>query len=256
MYRPRIIPVLLLKNNGLVKSIQFKNHKYIGDPINAVRIYNELEADEILFLDIEASKNGRSVNVKLVKDIGEEANMPFGVGGGIKSLQQIEQLIHAGAEKVIICSEAINRPEFIKEASQEFGSSTIVVCMDVGKSFFGGLKLYSHSGNKAHAIDLESFAKKMEDLGAGELIIQSKDEDGKMTGYKNEVAIAIARNTTIPITILGGAGSMEDIKALNKLHPFNGYAAGSMFVYQGKHRGVLINYPSHEIRINSTRFPN
>ena len=256
MYRPRIIPVLLLKNNGLVKSIQFKNHKYIGDPINAVRIYNELEADEILFLDIEASKNGRSVDVKLVKDIGEEANMPFGVGGGIKSLEQIEQLIHAGAEKVVICSEAISRPEFIKEASDEFGASTIAVCMDVGKTFFGGLKLYSHSGSKSFKVNLNDFAKKMEDFGAGELIIQSIDEDGKMTGYNHEVAIAIARKTTIPITILGGAGSMEDIKALNQLHPFNGFAAGSMFVYQGKHRGVLINYPSHEDRINSTRFSN
>lgn len=252
MYRPRIIPVLLLKNNGLVKSIQFKNHKYIGDPINAVRIYNELEADEIIFLDIEATKNGRCVDVQLVKDIGEEANMPFGVGGGINSLSQIENLIHAGAEKVVICSEALHRPEFIKEASQEFGSSTIAVCMDVGKSFFGGTKLYSHSGSKAHSIDLESFAKKMQDFGAGELIIQSIVQDGKMTGYNHEISAAVAKKISIPVTILGGAGSMEDIKSLHQQHPFNGYAAGSLFVYQGKHRGVLINYPSQEIKVKST----
>ncbi len=252
MYRPRIIPVLLLKNNGLVKSIQFKNHKYIGDPINAVRIYNELEADEIIFLDIEATKNGRCVDVQLVKDIGEEANMPFGVGGGINSLSQIEKLIHAGAEKVVICSEALHRPEFIKEASQEFGSSTIAVCMDVGKSFFGGTKLYSHSGSKAHSIDLESFAKKMQDFGAGELIIQSIVQDGKMTGYNHEISAAVAKKISIPVTILGGAGSMEDIKSLHQQHPFNGYAAGSLFVYQGKHRGVLINYPSQEIKVKST----
>lgn len=253
MYRPRIIPVLLLKNNGLVKSIQFKNHKYIGDPINAVRIYNELEADEIVFLDIEATKNGRCVDVQLVKEIGEEANMPFGVGGGINSLYQIEKLIHAGAEKVIICSEALHRPEFIKEASQEFGSSTISVCIDIGKSFFGGLKLYSQSGNKAHSMDLENFAKKMEDLGAGELIIQSIVQDGKMMGYDHKVPLAISKITTIPITVLGGAGSMEDIKTLHELHPFNGYAAGSMFVYQGVHRGVLINYPSSVIKNNIQR---
>jgi imidazole glycerol-phosphate synthase subunit HisF len=252
MYRPRIIPVLLLKNNGLVKSIQFKNHKYIGDPINAVRIYNELEADEIIFLDIEATKNGRCVDVQLVKDIGEEANMPFGVGGGINSLSQIEKLVHAGAEKVVICSEALHRPEFIKEASQEFGSSTIAVCMDVGKSFFGGTKLYSHSGSKAHSIDLESFAKKMQDFGAGELIIQSIVQDGKMTGYNHEISAAVAKKISIPVTILGGAGSMEDIKSLHQQHPFNGYAAGSLFVYQGKHRGVLINYPSQEIKVKST----
>lgn len=252
MYRPRIIPVLLLKNNGLVKSIQFKNHKYIGDPINAVRIYNELEADEIIFLDIEATKNGRCVDVQLVKDIGEEANMPFGVGGGINSLSQIEKLIHAGAEKVVICSEALHRPEFIKEASQEFGYSTIAVCMDVGKSFFGGTKLYSHSGSKAHSIELESFAKKMQDFGAGELIIQSIVQDGKMTGYNHEISAAVAKKISIPVTILGGAGSMEDIKSLHQQHPFNGYAAGSLFVYQGKHRGVLINYPSQEIKVKST----
>lgn len=252
MYRPRIIPVLLLKNNGLVKSIQFKNHKYIGDPINAVRIYNELEADEIIFLDIEATKNNRCVDVQLVKDIGEEANMPFGVGGGINSLSQIEKLVHAGAEKVVICSEALHRPEFIKEASQEFGSSTIAVCMDVGKSFFGGTKLYSHSGSKAHSIDLESFVKKMQDFGAGELIIQSIVQDGKMTGYNHEISAAVAKKISIPVTILGGAGSMEDIKSLHQQHPFNGYAAGSLFVYQGKHRGVLINYPSQEIKVKST----
>jgi cyclase len=252
MYRPRIIPVLLLKNNGLVKSIQFKNHKYIGDPINAVRIYNELEADEIIFLDIEATKNGRCVDIQLVKDIGEEANMPFGVGGGINSLSQIEKLIHAGAEKVVICSEAIYRPEFIKEASQEFGSSTIAVCVDVGKSFFGATKLYSHSGSKAHALELESFVKKMEDFGAGELIIQSIVQDGKMSGYDHAISISVAKNISIPVTVLGGAGSMEDINYLHVQHPFNGYAAGSLFVYQGKHRGVLINYPSQEIKVKST----
>lgn len=252
MYRPRIIPVLLLKNNGLVKSIQFKKHKYIGDPINAVRIYNELEADEIIFLDIEATKNGRCLDIQLVKDIGEEANMPFGVGGGINSLSQIEKLIHAGAEKVVICSEALQRPEFIKEASHEFGSSTIAVCMDIGKSFKGTTKLYSHSGSKAYALELESFAKKMEDFGAGELIIQSIVQDGKMTGYNHEISAAVAKKISIPVTILGGAGSMEDIKSLHQQHPFNGYAAGSLFVYQGKHRGVLINYPSQEIKVKST----
>jgi len=251
MYRPRIIPVLLLKNNGLVKSIQFKNHKYIGDPINAVRIYNELEADEIIFLDIEATKNGRCVDIQLVKDIGEEANMPFGVGGGINSLSQIEKLIHAGAEKVVICSEALQRPEFIKEASHEFGSSTIAVCMDIGKSFIGTTKLYSHSGSKAHAIEIESFAKKMEDFGAGELIIQSIDQDGKMSGYDHAISISVAKKISIPITVLGGAGSMEDIKVLHAQNPFNGYAAGSLFIYQGKHKGVLINYPSQKEKNNS-----
>ncbi|MFM8243014.1 MAG: HisA/HisF-related TIM barrel protein, partial [Crocinitomicaceae bacterium] len=168
------------------------------------------------------------------------------------SLSQIEKLIHAGAEKVVICSEALHRPEFIQEASQEFGSSTIAVCMDVGKTFFGGTKLYSHSGSKAHTIELESFAKKMQDFGAGELIIQSIVQDGKMTGYNHEISAAVAKKISIPVTVLGGAGSMEDIKSLHQQHPFNGYAAGSLFVYQGKHRGVLINYPNQEIKVKST----
>ncbi|MFM7758728.1 MAG: AglZ/HisF2 family acetamidino modification protein [Crocinitomicaceae bacterium] len=254
MYRPRIIPVLLLKNKGLVKSIQFKNHRYIGDPMNTVRIFNELKADEIIFLDIEATKDGRCVDVQLIKDIGEEANMPFGAGGGIKSLSQIEKIIHAGAEKVVICSEAIHRPEFINEASREFGASTITVCMDVKKSIFGNLKLHSFSGKKSHQVNLTDFAKKMENFGAGEIIIQSINLDGKMCGYNRDFTTEIAQSVTIPITVLGGAGSMNDIKALHDQYPFNGYAAGSLFIYQGKHKGVLINYPNKEDIISSISF--
>jgi cyclase len=244
MYRPRIIPVLLLKNNGLVKSLQFRDYTYIGDPINAVRIYNELEADEVIFLDIEATKKGKCIDVQLVRDIGEEANMPFGVGGGISSLNQIEQLIHAGAEKVVICTQAIKKPEFVREASDAFGSSTISVCLDFGKTFFGKTKLFSDAGKKSHSINPIDFAKQMEDYGAGELIIQSIDFDGKMNGYNQDVSIEIAQNVTIPVTILGGAGSLKHIHELNEKFTFNGYAAGSMFVYQGKERGILINYPT------------
>jgi cyclase len=244
MYRPRIIPVLLLKNNGLVKSLQFRDYTYIGDPINAVRIYNELEADEVIFLDIEATKKGKCIDVQLVRDIGEEANMPFGVGGGISTLNQIEQLIHAGAEKVVICTQAIKKPEFVREASDAFGSSTISVCLDFGKTFFGKTKLFSDAGKKSHSINPIDFAKQMEDYGAGELIIQSIDFDGKMNGYNQDVSIEIAQNVTIPVTILGGAGSLKHIHELNEKFTFNGYAAGSMFVYQGKERGILINYPT------------
>jgi cyclase len=244
MYRPRIIPVLLLKNNGLVKSLQFRDYTYIGDPINAVRIYNELEADEVIFLDIEATKKGKCIDVQLVRDIGEEANMPFGVGGGISTLNQIEQLIHAGAEKVVICTQAIKKPEFVREASDAFGSSTISVCLDFGKTFFGKTNLFSDAGKKSHSINPIDFAKQMEDYGAGELIIQSIDFDGKMNGYNQDVSIEIAQNVTIPVTILGGAGSLKHIHELNEKFTFNGYAAGSMFVYQGKERGILINYPT------------
>ncbi|MFM7667472.1 MAG: AglZ/HisF2 family acetamidino modification protein [Bacteroidota bacterium] len=247
MYRPRIIPVLLLKDNGLVKSTKFKNYKYIGDPINAVRIFNELYADEIIFLDIEASKKGKLIDVQLVKEIGEEANMPFGVGGGIKTLEDIQQLIQAGAEKVVICSEVIQRPEFVKEASERFGSSTICVCLDLGKTIFGGTKLVSQGGTKKHSISPIEFAKKMEEFGAGEIIIQSIENDGKMTGYNFSESINIANSVSIPVTILGGAGSLSDISKVHNEFVFNGYAAGSLFVYQGIHRGVLINYPEKKI---------
>jgi cyclase len=246
MYRPRIIPVLLLKDNGLVKSTKFKNYKYIGDPINAVQIYNELEADEIVFLDIEATKKGKLIDIQLVKEIGEEANMPFAVGGGIKTLDDIQKLIQAGAEKVIICTEALARPEFIKEASEMFGSSSISVCLDFSKVFFGGTKIFSHGGTKKHQITPVSFAKQMEQFGAGEIIIQSIDCDGMMAGYNYQESIEIAKLVSIPITILGGAGKLDDIKNVHKEFIFNGYAAGSLFVYQGVHRGVLINYPEKE----------
>jgi cyclase len=247
MYRPRIIPVLLLKDSGLVKSTKFKNYKYIGDPINAVRIFNELYADEIVFLDIEATKKGKLIDIQLVKEIGEEANMPFGVGGGVKTLDDIQQLIQAGAEKVIICSEALQRPEFIREASDAFGSSTICVCLDLGKAFLGGIKLFSHSGTKKHGLTPIEFAKQMEDYGAGEIIIQSIEFDGMMNGYNYSDSISIAKSISIPVTILGGAGNISDISKVHKEFIFNGYAAGSLFVYQGVHRGVLVNYPDNEI---------
>jgi cyclase len=247
MYRPRIIPVLLLKDNGLVKSTKFKNYKYIGDPINAVRIFNELYADEIVFLDIEATKKGKLIDLQLVREIGEEANMPFGVGGGVKTLDDIQQLIQAGAEKVIICSEALQRPEFIEEASKAFGSSTISVCLDLGKAFFGGTKLFSHCGTKKYGISPLDFAKQMEGFGAGEIIIQSIEFDGMMNGYNYSESISIAKSITIPVTILGGAGKLSDVRSTHEQFIFNGYAAGSLFVYQGVHRGVLINYPEKEL---------
>jgi cyclase len=241
------MPVLLLKDNGLVKSTKFKKHKYIGDPINAVRIFNELEADEIVFLDIDASKKGKLIDLQLVREIGEEANMPFGVGGGVKALDDIQQLIQAGAEKVIICSEALQRPEFIREASDAFGSSTISVCLDLGKAFFGGTKLFSHCGTKKHVISPLDFAKQMEGFGAGEIIIQSIEFDGMMNGYNYSESISIAKSITIPVTILGGAGKLSDVRSTHEQFIFNGYAAGSLFVYQGVHRGVLINYPEKEL---------
>lgn len=242
MYRPRIIPVLLLKNLGLVKSIRFKDYKYIGDPINAVKIFNELKADELVFLDIEATKQNRLISLDFVRDVGEEANMPFAVGGGVSSLEDIQKLIQAGAEKVIINSAALN-PGFIEEATKEFGSSTISVCIDYKKKLFGGTKTWIYSGVKSTNFSPIEFARMMQDAGAGELIIQSIERDGTMAGYDLDLLKSISQSVTIPVVALGGAGKIEHLSlAINEAH-MNGLAAGSMFVYQGSNRGVLINYP-------------
>ena len=243
MYRPRIIPVLLLKNRGLVKTVAFDKPKYIGDPINAVHIFNDLHADELVFLDTEATKEKRLISLEFVKDVGEEANMPFAVGGGISTIEDIRKVIAAGAEKVVICSAAANHPEFIREAADEFGSSTIAVCIDVKKKFLGGTKIWTHSGSKATSYTPVEFARLMEEKGAGEIIIQSIERDGSMNGYDIDLIRSIAEAVKIPVIALGGAGSTEDLKKAYHEAYANGLAAGSLFVYNDKHKGVLINYP-------------
>ena len=243
MYRPRIIPVLLLKNKGLVKSVKFKNHRYIGDPINAVRILNDLKADEIVFIDIMATKENRTISVDFVKNVGEEANMPFSAGGGIRTLEDIRKIIEAGAEKVILNSIAGEDPDFIRMAADEFGSSTITVCIDIKKDLFGKEKVWLRSGTKAINSIPVQFARQMEEMGTGEIIIQSIDRDGTMSGYNISLIKKIAESVTIPVVSLGGAGKIEDLINLNNLVSMNGLAAGSLFVYHGDRRAVLVNYP-------------
>ncbi len=242
MYRPRIIPVLLLKNLGLVKSTRFKKYNYIGDPINAVKIFNELKADELVFLDIEATKQNRLISLDFVRDVGEEANMPFAVGGGVNSLNDIQKLIQAGAEKVIINSAAIN-PGFIESAAKEFGSSTISVCIDYQKKLFGGIKSWIHAGTKSTQYTPLEFALNMQNSGAGEIIMQSIERDGTMTGYDLEMLKSISQAVTIPVIALGGAADLKNLSTAYKETHVNGLAAGSLFVYQGANHGVLINYP-------------
>ena len=193
MFRPRIIPVLLLKNNGLYKSTNFKKHHYIGDPINAVKLFNDLKADELVFLDIMASREKRTIEIEIVKKIGEEANMPFAVGGGINSIKHIQKIINAGAEKVIINTAAALNPEFIQKAVENFGSSTIVVCIDVKKKFFNGFKTWVFNGRKSTKYNPVEFAKLMEKNGAGEIIIQSIQRDGTMMGYDYELISSISK---------------------------------------------------------------
>jgi imidazole glycerol-phosphate synthase subunit HisF len=244
MFRPRSIPVLLLKDNALVKSRQFKNFRYIGDPINAVRIFNDFRADELVFLDIDATREQRLVSLSLVKDIGEEANMPFAVGGGIRSLDDIRDVIGAGAEKVVIGTAAAEQPGFIRAASEAFGSSTIVFGMDVKKPLFGAQKVFVRNGSKTTSKSPEAFAKEMEEQGAGELIVQSIDNDGTMGGYDIALVRSIAECVSVPVVALGGAGEMSDLRKAFVEGKANGLAAGSLFVFRGTQKGVLITYPT------------
>ncbi|MEP6850523.1 MAG: AglZ/HisF2 family acetamidino modification protein [Acidobacteriota bacterium] len=243
MFRPRIIPVLLIKDGALVKSIRFKNHKYIGDPINAVRIFNDLKADELVFLDIEASRKNRLLSLDLIKDVGEEACMPFAVGGGIRSIEDIKAVIAAGAEKVVVNTRAGQDPEFIKRASDAFGSTTIVVCIDVKTKLLKGERTWILNGRRSTGFTPLEFAALMEKNGAGELMVQSIDRDGTMDGFDIGLVRSISEAVNIPVVALGGAGSPEDLIDAYKAGRANGLAAGSLFVYRDRKRGVLINYP-------------
>ena len=246
MYRPRIIPCLLLKGQGLVKSIKFKNHRYIGDPINAVKIFNDKRADELIFLDVFASKEGRTVSLDLVKKLGDECNMPFAVGGGIHSIEQIKSLIQAGAEKVCINTKAVQQPDFIKEASEEFGSSTIVVSIDVKKKMFGAERVFIQNGSKSTSYSPVEFAQLMQEKGAGEILINSIEHDGMMEGYDLALIKRISDAINIPLIACGGAGSLKDISDAVIQGGASAAAAGSMFVYHGPRRAVLINLPVKE----------
>jgi imidazole glycerol-phosphate synthase subunit HisF len=243
VFRPRIIPVLLLRNQGLVKSVSFKNYRYIGDPINAVRIFNDLKADELVFLDILASREKRMISPVFVKNVGEEANMPFAAGGGITTLEDIKAIIAAGAEKVVINTKASVDPDFIHAASETFGSSTIVVCIDVKKRFAGKEQTWILGGTKPTGMGPVEFAQQIEEKGAGEIIIQSIERDGNMEGYDISLIRKISEAVKIPVVALGGAGNVSHMKKAFQEGYANGLAAGSMFVYHGPRKGILISYP-------------
>jgi cyclase len=246
MYRSRIIPCLLLKGQGLVKSVRFKDHRYIGDPINAVKIFNDKKADELIFLDVFATKEGRTIALDLVRKLGDECNMPFTVGGGVSTLAQIKHLIQAGAEKVSINAAAVQRPGFIHEASEEFGSSTIVVSMDVKKKRFAGERVFVKNGSSASNFKPVEFAQLMQEKGAGELLVNSIENDGMMDGYDQTLIAAVADSVSIPVIACGGAGCVEDLIKVVTEGKASAAAAGSLFVYHGPRRAVLISLPEKE----------
>lgn len=246
MKRARVIPVLLLKNTGLYKTVRFTNEKYIGDPINAVRIFNEKQCDELIFLDISSTKEGKEIDYRHLSEITEECFMPFAYGGGIKDLHQIERLLKMGIEKVVLNTVLFTNTSFLKNAVRQFGSSTIVASVDVKYNFLRKYTVSSHAGIDVRSFDLISFIKSIEEDGAGEIMINNVDLDGTMKGYDIDLAALISDKITPPLVFCGGCSGFDDIKNLLTSTNVSAAAAGSIFVYHGPLKGVLINYPSPE----------
>lgn len=239
----RVIPTLLLKGKGLVKTVNFKNPNYLGDPINAVRIFNEKEVDELVLLDIEASKEKKEPNYLWIKDIVSESFMPIGYGGGINSIDQIKKIFDLGVEKIIMNTASFDF-DLISKAASIYGEQSIVVCIDAKKALFGGYNVYSRCAQDKHRISPDDFAKKVVNAGAGEIIIQSIDNEGVMKGYDLVLTKLVSKAVNVPIVASGGAGSVQHLKDVINIGGASAVTAGSLFVYKGKHNAVLINYPS------------
>lgn len=246
MKRARVIPVLLLKDRGLYKTVRFQYGQYVGDPINAVKIFNEKECDELIILDINASKLHKPINYKFIENVASECFMPLAYGGGINELCQIEKLLKIGIEKVVINTVLLNIPLFLSEAVRTFGSSTIVASVDIKTNIFKQYQIFSHSGVDLKTFQLKEFIKQIEENGAGELMINSVDHDGMMNGYDIHLADIISKSLTIPTIFCGGCKNLSDIRTLLTTTEISAAAAGSIFVFQGPLKGVLISYPSPE----------
>jgi cyclase len=248
MLQERVIPCLLLRNGGLVKTQRFKDPKYVGDPINAVRIFIDKEVDELVFLDISATAAGTGPNFTLLADIASEAFMPFGYGGGVTTVDQVKRLFALGVEKAIVNTSAASDPHLVEAAAAVAGSSSIVVSIDARRSFLGKYSVYVRSGQSDTGRDPVSYAREMEQLGAGEILLQSIDRDGTQTGYDLELVKRVAEAVSIPVVAAGGAGAMRHFREAVDAGA-SAAAAGSYFVFHGKHRAVLITYPEyHELR--------
>ncbi|KFD40145.1 imidazole glycerol phosphate synthase [Schleiferia thermophila str. Yellowstone] len=246
MLRPRIIPCLLVSNKGLVKTIRFSDPKYVGDPINAVRIFNEKEVDELIILDIDATRKGVSPDYKNIELWASECRMPLCYGGGVKSVEQAQTIFSLGVEKIALSSAAIENPVLISQIAEKVGNQSVVVVVDVKKRTLGGYEIFTHNATKPANIKLFDFIRKAEKMGAGEIVINSIDRDGIMKGYDIYLAKKVRDLINTPLTILGGAGELEHIAELIRELGIVGAAAGSLFVFKGIYRAVLINYPSPE----------
>jgi len=245
MLSTRVIPVLLLRNKGLVKTTRFDKSKYIGDPINAVKLFNDKEVDELVFLDIDAGKQNRKPDFDLIKNIASECFMPLGYGGGITEYEDIAKLFAIGVEKVIINSAALQDLQLVSQASKVFGDQSIVVSVDVQKNLWGKHQIYSHAKIKHQRSDLIGYIQEAQNAGAGEIIINAVDQDGIMQGYDLVLIQEVAAATRVPVVACGGAGTLADLQKAVAVGA-SGVAAGSLFIYHGPHKAVLINYPTQQ----------
>lgn len=257
MLKSRIIPCLLVHKKGLVKTVNFSAPKYVGDPINAVKIFNEKEVDELIVLDIDATAENRNPDFEFIKNIANECRMPLCYGGGVTSVEQAKKIIELGAEKVALSSSAILNPNLLRSIGEEVGVQSVIVVIDVKKKgllFGGGYDIYIKNGKQKINRSLNEVLTELNEIGVGEIVINSIDDDGTMLGYNFNLVAKVRELVDCPITVLGGAGSLNDIKDLISKYKIIGAAAGSLFVFKGKYKAVLINYPNRkekEILYNS-----
>lgn len=244
MLRPRIIPSLLLHDKGLVKTVNFKSPKYVGDPINAVRIFNEKEVDELAFFDIDATVYNKEPDYILIEKLANQSRMPLCYGGGVKTVEQAQKIFSLGIEKIALSSSVIQNPQLVNQIANRVGSQSVIVVLDIKKKLLGGYEIFTHNGRRSTGINPVNFAKDLEQFGAGEIIINSIDQDGVMKGYDMNLIDKIAEVISIPLTVLGGAGTIADIEKVVERHGVIGVAAGSLFVFKGPYKAVLINYPT------------
>jgi cyclase len=244
MLRPRIIPSLLVHENGLVKTVNFKNPKYVGDPINAVKIFNEKEVDELAVFDIDATVLGKEPNYSLIERLASQSMMPLCYGGGVKTVEQAQRIFSLGIEKIALSSAVLQNPKLITDISERVGAQSVIVVLDVKKKLLGGYEVYTHNGKKATGINPFKFVEEAQKLGAGEIVINSIDKDGVMKGYDLDLIAKVREKISLPMTVLGGAGSLGDIEKVIDQHGVIGVAAGSLFVFKGPYKAVLINYPT------------
>jgi len=246
MKHVRVIPVLLLERGKLVKTVKFQDPAYVGDPINALRIFNDKEVDEVLVLDIGLSRSGQRVNLDLVARLAGECFMPMGYGGGISTVDDARAVFGCGVEKLVLNTAALHKPGLMEQVARMFGAQAVVVSVDVRRNFLGRPAAFTHGGTRKVDVPLLDLVRQLEQRGAGELIINSIDRDGTMQGYDVPLIHAVSTAVRIPVVACGGAARMQDFVTAMREGRASAVAAGAMFVFNGKHRAVLISYPGQD----------